>query len=44
VGIPGEERVDKAAKAVSSLQCINPLLLRTKTDLFLFIRQLMNNK
>jgi len=35
VGIPGNERVDEAAKAASSLQCINPLLLPTKTDLSL---------
>jgi len=44
VGILGNERVDKAAKAASSLQCINPLLFPTETDLSLFIKQLMNNK
>jgi len=38
VGISGNERVDETAKAASSLQCINPLLLPTKTDLSLFIR------
>jgi len=44
VEIPRNERVDKATKAASSLQCINPLLHPTKTDLSLFIRQLINNK
>jgi len=44
VEIPGNERVHKAAKAASSLQGINPLLLPTKTDLSLFIKHLINNK
>jgi len=44
VGIPGNKRVDKAATAASSLQCINPLLLPTKTDLSLFITHLIINK
>jgi len=36
VGIPGNERVDKAAKTASSLQGINPHILPTKTDLSLY--------
>ena len=43
VGIPGNEEVDKAAKAASSLQYIDPHLLPTKTDLSLFIQQLIRN-
>jgi len=37
VGILGNERIDEAAKAVPSLQCINPLVFPTKTVLPLFI-------
>jgi len=44
LGIPWNERVDKSAKAASSLQDIDPLLLPNKTDLSLFIKHLINNK
>jgi len=44
VGIPGNERVDQAAKTAPSLPSINPLLRPTKTDLSLFIKHLINNK
>jgi len=43
MGIPGNERVDEAAKTASSLRH-NPLLFHTKTDLSLFITHLINNK
>jgi len=37
------KRVDKAAKVASSLHYVNPQLLPTKTDLFLFIKTTNNH-